>query len=136
MYQLPKCPYSCFISYSFILLFEGAFSLWVSLKRQENYSKLNVLLKLFTNEEDIAVILRLKGRFANSSICYEERHPILLRSSSVSYFTTLIVLDSCQKVLPHGIESTLNHIHTKCWITKRRKTVKRHFKKVCNIKPY
>ena len=95
-----------------------------------------MLLKLFTNEEDITVILRLKGRFANSSICYEERHPILLRSSSVSYFTTLIVRDSCQKVLPHGIESTLNHIHTKCWITKRRKTVKRHFKKVCNIKPY
>ena len=95
-----------------------------------------MFLKLFTNEEDIAGILRLKGRFANSSICYEERHPILLRSSSVSYFTRLIVHDSCQKVLPHGIESTLSHIHTKFWITKRRKTVKRNFKKVCNIKPY
>ena len=54
--------------------------LWIKceqrlLKQQDNYSKLNASLKLFTDEEGI---VRLKGRFTNSSICYNERHPILL----------------------------------------------------------
>ena len=49
------------------------------------------MLNLFTDEVDI---VHLKGLFANSSICYDERHPILLRSGSVGYFTTLIVRNS------------------------------------------
>ena len=58
--------------------------LWIKckqglLKRQDNYRKLNVSLK-YTDEEGI---LHLKGRFANSLICYDERHPIFLRSSSI-----------------------------------------------------
>ena len=80
--------------------------------------------------------MRLKGRFANSSTCYEERHPILLRSGSVSYFTKLIVHDSHQKVLHHGIETILNHIRSKFWITKRRKTVKDILKKFVTCKRY
>ena len=112
--------------------------LWIKseqglLKRQGNYSKLNVSLKLFTDEEGI---VRLKGRFANSLICYEERHPILLRSGSVGYFTTLIVRDSRQKVLYHGIETILNHIRSKFWITKGRKTVKDIFKECVTCKRY
>ena len=50
-------------------------------KRQDNYSKLNASLKLFTDEEGI---FRLKGRFANSSICYDERHR--------SYFEVVVLV--------------------------------------------
>ena len=103
------------------------------LKRQDNYSKLNESLRLFIDEEGI---LRLKGRFANSSIYYDETHPILLRSGSISYFTTLIVRDSHQKVLHHGIETTLNHIRSKFWITKGRKMVQDIFKKCVTCKRY
>ena len=57
-------------------------------------------------------------------MCYEERHPILLRSGSVCNFLTLIARDIHQKALHHGIETALNHIHSKFWITKGRKSVK------------
>ena len=103
------------------------------LKRQDSYSKLNASLKLFTDEEGI---VGLKGRFANSSIRYDEKHSILLRSGSVGYFTTLIVRGSHQKMLHHGIETTLNHIRSKFWITKGNKTVKDIFKKCVTCKRY
>ena len=76
----------------------------------------------------------MKDRFANSSICYDERHPILLRSDTISYFTTLIVRNSHQKVLHHGIETKLNHIRSIFWITKGRKTVKDILKKCVTCK--
>ena len=78
----------------------------------------------------------MEGQFANSSICYDERHPILLLSGSVSYFTMLIVRISHQKVLHHGTETTLNHIRSKCWITKGIKPVKDIFKKYITCKRY
>ena len=93
--------------------YNESLKLWIKceqglLKRQGNYSKLNASLKFFTDEGGN---VRLKGRFTNSSVCYEKKHPILLRSGSVSYFTTLIVRDSHQEVLHHGIEITFNHKH-------------------------
>ena len=82
---------------------------------------MNAALKLFTDEK---VIIPLKGLFANSSKCYDERHRILLRSGSVSYFTMLIVRDSHQKVLQHGIETILI-IYTKNFgLRKKEKMVK------------
>ena len=68
----------------------------VILKRQDNYSKLDASLKLFTDEQGI---IRVKGRFANNSICYDERHPILLQSGSITYFTTLIFIRKCYIVV-------------------------------------
>ena len=49
--------------------YNESLKLWIKceqglLKRQDNYSKLNVSLKLFTDEKSI--IISLKGRFANS----------------------------------------------------------------------
>ena len=54
----------------------------------------------------------------------------------VSYFTTLIVGDSHQKVLHHGIETALNHIRSNFWITKGRKTVKDILKNCVTCKGY
>ena len=103
--------------------------LWIKCEQgflnwEDNHSKLNVSLW--------RKFLCLKGQFANSLICYDERHLMLLRKGSIRYFTTLIVCDSHHKVLRHGTETTLNHIRSKFWITKGRKPVKVS-KKMCNM---
>ena len=71
----------------------------------------------------------MKDRFASSSICYDEKYPILLRTGSVTSFTKLIVGDSHQKALHHETETTVSHICLKLWITKERKAVKEITKK-------
>ena len=69
-------------------------------------------------------------------MCYEERHPILLRSGSVCNFSTLIALDIHQRALHHGIETALSHMHSEFWITGGRKSVKDIFKKSVSCKLY
>ena len=83
-------------------------------------------LKLFNDENGF---VRLKGRYENSSLDYDEKFPILLRSGC-SYFTKLIVLGAHNIVMHHCVESTsmvestLNHLRSNFWIIKGRKTVK------------
>ena len=90
-----------------------------ALQEQSNFNKLRTSLKLFHDDKKI---LRLKGRFANTLISFDEKFPIILRDSS--YFTVLVVWDAHFKVLHHGVETTLEKVRAKFWIVKGRKTVK------------
>ena len=102
--------------------YNEACDLWIKneqldLKEQSNYAKIECSLKLFNDENGF---VRLKGRYENSSLDYDEKFPVLLRS----YFTKLIFLDAHKIAMHHGVESTLNHLRSNFWIIKGRKTVK------------
>ncbi|CAB3986889.1 Hypothetical predicted protein [Paramuricea clavata] len=76
--------------------YNKALEMWIKeeqilMKEQANYTNLCASLRLF---EDKVGLMRLKGRFANSSLEYEEQHPVILRSKDNSYFTRLIILDA------------------------------------------
>ena len=106
--------------------YKNALNLWIKaeqeiLQRQTDFGKMKVSLKLFV---DTLGLLRFKGRFENPALNYYEKHPLILRSLENSSFTKLIILDSYEKVLHHGIETTLSNFRSKFWIVKGRKTVK------------
>ena len=118
--------------------YERAINLWVvaeqeMLKRQSDFMKLKTSLKLFN---DSFGLLRLKGRFENALMNYEEKHPLILRSAADSYFTKLIIIDAHEKVLHHGIETTLNCIRSKFWIVRGRKAVKGVLRKCVTCRRY
>ena len=94
------------------------------IRTNTNFKKLYASLKLF---EDSRAVLRLKGRFENSLMSYDEKYPIILRSDS--YFTKLLVLNAHKNVMHQGIESTLNDIRSRYWIIKGRKTIKNIIRK-------
>ena len=107
----------------------NALNLWIKteqeiLQRQTDFGKLKVSLKLFV---DTLGLLRLKGRFENAALDYDEKHPLILRSLENSFFTKLIILDSHERVLHHGTETTLGDVRSKFWIVKGRKAVLRMF---------
>ena len=93
----------------------------IKTKQETDFAKLKVSLKLFV---DALGLLRLKGRFENAALHYDEKHPLILRSLENSFFTKLIILDSHERVLHHGIETTLSDVRSKFWIVKGRKAVK------------
>lgn len=95
------------------------------LRKREQFKNLKSSLNLFVDDFGL---LRLKGRFGNSALSYQEKFPVLLRDSE-SYVTRLIVLDAHEKVLHHGVETTLAHIRNEFWIVKGRKTVKNIIRK-------
>ena len=69
--------------------YKNALKLWIKteqeiLQRQADFGKLKVSLKLFV---DTIGLLRLKGRFENAALDYEEKHPLILRSLENSFFT-------------------------------------------------
>ena len=70
------------------------------LQKQIDFGKLKVLLKLFV---DALELLRLKGRFDNATLQYDDKHPLILRSLENSFFRKLIIIDSHKGVLHHGI---------------------------------
>ena len=116
--------------------YNGAYDLWVKseqsiLKKEKNLNKLTNSLKLFNSKDGF---LRLKGRFENSSLTYDEKYPILLRGAYDSYFTKLIIWDAHHNVYHEGVESTLNFVRNKFWITKGRKSVKDTIKKCITCK--
>jgi hypothetical protein len=45
------------------------------MKEQDNYANLCASLRLFEDKDEL---LRLKGRFANTSLKQEEQHPVIL----------------------------------------------------------
>ena len=99
------------------------------MKEQSNYTNLCASLRLFVDKDGL---MRLRGRFANSSLVYEEQHPVILRSKDCSYFTRLIILDAHEATMHHGIETTLARIRENYWIVKGRKSVKEVIRK-CEI---
>ena len=106
--------------------YKNTMNLWIKveheiLQRQTDFGKVKVSLKLFV---DTLGLLRLKGRFENAALNYDEKHPLILRSLENSFFTKLIILDSHEKVLHHSIETTLSDVRSKFWIVKGRKAVK------------
>ena len=89
-----------------------------SIKTDIAYDKLRNSLKLF---EDSNGVLRVKGRFSQSKLPYEQSHPALLRRDSI--LTKLIVYDAHERALHHGVEGTLASVRQRFWIIKGRKTV-------------
>ena len=111
--------------------FDEALEIWIKeehllMKEQSNYTNLCASLRLF---EDKYGLMQLRGRFANSSLVYEEQHSVIFRSKDCSYFTRLIVLDAHEATMHHGIETTLARIRENYWIVKGRKTVKEIIRK-------
>ena len=91
------------------------------MQAQENYDKLKSSLKLFA---DNAGLFRLKGRFGESTLTFQEHCPILLRPSIDSHVTRLIVFDAHEKVYHTGSEATLARLRHRYWVYKGRKSVK------------
>ena len=77
-------------------------------------------LKLFEAENSI---LRVRGRFGNTSFDEDVKHPMLIGGAE-RHFTVLLVRYGHAKVVHSGVEATLSWLRTKYWITKGRKTVK------------
>ena len=103
---------------------ERSLKMWIlseqaTLKLQSNFLKIKNSLNLFEDDG----ILRLKGRFQNSSLEFSAKFPVLIRGKE-SYFTRLVVWDAHQNVLHHGVESTLGNVRSKFWIVRGRRTVK------------
>ena len=110
--------------------YNEALIMWIKdeqfqLKQQDNYSKLEASLHLF---EDKDGVLRLRGRFANASLQYEEQYPIILRNRQ-SYFTRLVILNAHEETMHHGVETTLARIRSKYWIVEGRRSVKQMLRK-------
>ena len=102
--------------------FNKAEKLWIISEQKylsnENFKQLKNNLDLFYDD---LKILRLKGRFGNSSLLDDQKYPVLLRT--FSHFTDLVVLNAHEKVLHGGLRITLNHIRGKFWICQSRRVV-------------
>ena len=79
------------------------------LRVDSDFKKKKSSLNLF---DDRNGFLRLKGRFENANLNYEEKHPLILRDKR-SYFTELIVRNSHERVLHHGVEATLANVRAR-----------------------
>ena len=85
--------------------YNNALNLWIKteqgiLQRQTDFGKSKVSLKLYV---DTLGLLRLKGRFKNAPLDYDEKHPLILRTLGNRFFTKLIILHPHERVLHHGI---------------------------------
>ena len=69
------------------------------LQRKTDFGKVKVSLKLFLGTLGL---LRLKGRFENATLNYDEKHPLILRSLENIFFTKLM-LDSHERVLDKSL---------------------------------
>ena len=116
--------------------YDSALARWIAeeqlmIKKQSNYGNVHASLNLFDDKDGL---LRLKGRFANSKLRYEQQYPVLLRSDS--HFTSLIIWDAHEATMHHGVESTLARIRSRYWIIKGRKSVKNVLRKCLVCKRY
>ena len=85
--------------------YNNALNLWIKteqgiLQRQTDFGKSKVSLELYV---DTLGLLRLKGRFKNAALDYDEKDPLILRTLENSFFSKLIILHPHEKVLHHGI---------------------------------
>ena len=73
---------------------------------------------MITDEQNI---LRLRCRFGNSIFSYNEKYPIILRDGQHSYSTVLIIRDAHERVMHHGIETTLSCVRAKlCFVNEKK----------------
>ena len=78
------------------------------LRQQPNFQKLFWSLNLF---EDCQNISRLKGKFGNLLLEYDQKYPIILHGYE-SLFTRLLIANAHQRSLHKGIEFTLNCVRS------------------------
>ncbi|XP_055905233.1 uncharacterized protein LOC129940780 [Eupeodes corollae] len=69
-------------------------------------------------------ILRVGGRLQNSNLQYEQKHPIILKSSNV--FTELLIREAHENTFHGGIQQTIAYIRTKYWIFNLKTSVKKY----------
>ena len=118
--------------------YKNALNLWINaeqeiLQKQTDFGKLKVSLIFFV---DTLGLLRLKGRFKNAALDFDEKHPLVLRSLENSFFTKLITLDSHERVLHYGTETTLSDVRSKFWIAKGQKAVNSVLRKCVTCRRY
>ena len=118
--------------------YKNALNLWINaeqeiLQKQTDFGKLKVSLIFFV---DTLGLLRLKGRFKNAALDFDEKHPLVLRSLENSFFRKLITLDSHERVLHYGIETTLSDVRSKFWIAKGQKAVNSVLRKCVTCRRY
>ena len=85
----------------------------------KKYDDLKKNLNVFIDEHGL---FRCRGRFANSSLPYEKKYPILLPTDS--RLTILVIRDAHKSVLHNGVRETINEIRCKYWIPRIRQKVK------------
>ncbi|XP_055848408.1 uncharacterized protein LOC129913631 [Episyrphus balteatus] len=105
--------------------------------RQIQYTEFKEEIKKLTKNEPIAMkskllmlnpiiddtgLLRVGGRLQNSSLPYEERHPIILPHNG--HFTKLIIEDAHMQCLHGGNSQTLAFIRRKYWILSAKNRVR------------
>lgn len=66
-------------------------------------------------------VLRLKARFVNSLLGYEQNFQSFYRVAKIIKFTKLLIRNLHRKVYDKGLESTLSFFILQFWICKRRK---------------
>lgn len=104
--------------------YEEATQFWLkdeqnAIRKQSNFEKVKKSLRLFEDDDGL---LRVQGRFMNSKMTRSQKFPLLLRNGS--WFTSLVVINAHDRVLHHGVETTLAYIRAKYWIVKGRRVVK------------
>lgn len=76
----------------------------------------------FTLYQDSERIWRCQGRLENADLPLEQKYSIFLEPQT--YVTRLIVNDSHQRLGHSGVNSTLNELRTRYWVTRGRQLVK------------
>ena len=108
--------------------------LWIKseqriLKTKRQYLNMEKQLNLF-NEKGI---LKVRGRFGNSSLSHEFKHPVLLDRES--WFTKLVVLNAHEKVKHMRANATLNEVRSRYWICRGRQVINQIIKP-CTVCKY
>ena len=86
----------------------------------ESLEKIKHSLNLFYDEQSL---LRSKTRhWELDKLDINRKLPVLLRS--YSNFTKLVIMDSHEKVFDSGINSTLNFLRNKYWLTRGKQSIK------------
>lgn len=113
----------------------AARTLWVKLIQMQNYSNelatLNAGATIGKKSSIIALnpiidsdgILRVGGRLGNSSIPYDQRHPIIIPKKSK--MSTLIIKHAHHSTLHGGTQLTLSYIRRIFWLTDGRNETRR-----------
>ena len=99
--------------------------LWIkevqrSLTKSSQFKTLERQFKLFQDEQGI---WRCGGRFSNTDVSFNVKHPILLPRDH--HLTLLIVRRAHKRVLHNGVKDTLNEVRSKFWIVKVRSLVRK-----------
>lgn len=99
-------------------------ALWIAcaqkaLTPQKDFDILRRQLGLFLDDNGL---WRCGGRLQNADIPFATKHPVLLPRKHP--FTTLVVLESHQRVKHNGVKDTLMDVRKKYWILKGRSFVR------------